>query len=224
MQSKKNPQAAASPSKSPSRPFGKASGLRLHSDSEGVGSVLGSPSKKATTAYELALAEGRALLANPYTHQTIAEDGFAGSLDGGVGGGFVHQASYKAETRDDSATGLGGGLVGGKLSKSRTGYTPPKYGVGDAAGNYRKERMIVHKARPEAQFGAPPPFGVDPVTMPQTRNRFATSASSLGGATKDRIIDYVSLPEGAGAPAPASTSIVAAGQRPLVAGKQRGGR
>ena len=113
-----------------------------------------------------------------------------------------------------------GGL---KTTKSRTGYTPPKYGVGDAAGNYRKERMIVHKARPEAQFGAPPPFGVDPVTAGQTRNRFATSASSIGGATKDRIIDYTMLPEGAGAPAPASTSIVAAGQRPLVQGKERGG-
>lgn len=222
MQSKKNPQAAVSPSKSPSRPFGKASGLRLHSDSEGVASVLGSPSKRASTAYELALAEGRALLASPYTHQTIAEDGFGGGLDGGVGSSFVHQASYK-ETTDDSATGLGGGVMAGKATKSRSGYTPPKYGVGDAAGNYRKERMIVHKARPEAQFGAPPPFGVDGVTMAATRNRFATSAATIGGAKKDRIIDYSVLPEGAGQPGPASSALVAAGQRPLVAGKSRGG-
>jgi len=83
--------------------------------------------------------------------------------------------------------------------------------------------MIVHKSRPEAQFGAPPPFGVDPVTGGATVNRFATSASTIGGAKKDRIIDYTSLPPGAGAPTPASTSLVAAGARPLVAGKQRGG-
>merc|ERR550514_1809701 len=94
MQSKKNPQAAAEPAKSASRPFGKASGLRLHSDSEGVASVLGSPSKKATTAYELALAEGRALLANPYTHQSVAEDGFAGGLDGGVSTVKLHTDMY----------------------------------------------------------------------------------------------------------------------------------
>merc|ERR1719183_90696 len=100
MQSKKNPQAAASPSKSPSRPFGKASGLRLHSDSEGVASVLGSPSKRASTAYELALAEGRALLASPYTHQTAAEDGFAGGLDGGIGAVQLHTDMYKPEGTD----------------------------------------------------------------------------------------------------------------------------
>jgi len=224
MQSKKNPQAGATPGVKASRPFGKASGLRMHADSEGVASVLGSPSKRASTAYELALAEGRALLASPYTHQTTAEDGFAGGLDGGVGTAHLYTADFRAETSDDYATGLGGGVAGGKISKSRTGYTPPKYGVGDSAGNYRKERMIVHKARPEAQFGAPPPFGVDPVTMGATVNRFATSAATIGGAKKDRIIDYTTLPPGAGAPTPASTSLVAAGQRPLVQGKERGGR
>merc|ERR1719473_846993 len=117
MQSKANPQARATPTKSASRPFGKASGLRVHSDSEGVASVLGSPSKKATTAYELALAEGRALLSNPYTHQTEAEDGFAGTLDGGVGGAFIHRDTFK-ETTDDSATGLGGGTGTVKSVKS----------------------------------------------------------------------------------------------------------
>lgn len=214
MQSKKNPQAAATPEKSPSRPFGKASGLRVHSDSEGVGSVLGSPSKKASTAYELALAEGRALLANPYTHTQANEDGFAGGLDGGVGGAQIHQ--YSGPTTVEAAAP--------KPTKSRTGYTPPKYGVGDAAGNFRKERMIVHKSRPEAQFGAPPPFGVDTVTNTATVSRFATSSASIGGAKKERIIDYATLPPGAGAPAPASTAMVAAGQRPLIAGKMRGGQ
>ena len=196
MQSKKNPQASVADPKSPSRPFGKASGLRAHSDSEGIASVLGSPSKKASTAYELALAEGRALLANPYTH-TSGETALA-----------------------DETMGMAGGP---KPTKSRTGYTPPKYGVGDAAGNFRKERMIVHKARPEAQFGAPPPFGVDTVTGTATRNRFATSSSTIGGAKKDRIIDYTVLPPGTGEPAPASTALVAAGQRPLVGGEERGG-
>lgn len=214
MQSKSAPRGGVDP-KSPSRPFGKASGLRQHSDSEGVASVLGSPSKKASTAYELALAEGRALLMNPYTHQSAAEDGFAGGLDGGVSTVKLHTDLYKAETSDDYATGLGGGL-GKALPKSRTGYTPPKYGVGDAAGNYRKERMIVHKARPESNFGAPPPFGVDKVTNNSTNMRFATSASTIGGAKKDRIIDYATLPPGAGGPAPASQAMVAAGQRPLV--------
>ena len=94
--------------------------------------------------------------------------------------------------------------------------------MGDAAGNYRKERRIVHKARPEAQFGAPPPFGVDAVTMPQTVARFATSSSSIGGAKKERIIDYTTLPPGAGAPSPASSALVAAGQRPLIGGQLRG--
>jgi hypothetical protein len=215
MQSKKN---SSSPlhvdPKSPSRPFGKASGLRQHSDSEGVASVLGSPSKSASTAYELALAEGRALLANPYTHTQANEDGFAGSLDGGVHQVKLHTDMYKpAANTDEAATGIVGGM---KVTKARTGYTPPKYGVGDAAGNYRKERMIVHKSRPEAQFGAPPPFGVDSVTMGSTNSRFATSSSTIGGAKKDRIIDYQTLPPGAGAPAPASTMLTAAGQRPLV--------
>jgi len=193
----------------------------LHSDSEGVGSVLGSPAKKASTAYELALAEGRALLASPYTHQTIAEDGFAGGLDGGVSAAYIHKDTSVGPTADELASGMAGGA---KPTKSRTGYTPPKYGVGDAAGNFRKERMIVHKARPEAQFGAPPPFGVDPVTGGATANRFATSAASIGGAKKDRIIDYTTLPPGAGAPAPASTAITPAGQRPLLGGKSRGGQ
>jgi hypothetical protein len=197
MQSKKNPQAVTATEKSPSRPFGKASGLRVHSESEGVASVLGSPSRKATTAYELALAEGRALLSNPYTNG--AEAAPPTTLQGGMPAG------------------------GAKPTKSRTGYTPPKYGVGDAAGNFRKERQIVHKTRPEAQFGAPPPFGVDTVNNTATRNRFATSASSIGGRTKERIIDYSVLPPGAGAPAPASTMLVAAGQRPLIGGKARGG-
>merc|ERR1719440_1697612 len=44
MQSKANPQSKVDPS--PSRPFGKASGLRQHSESDGVSSVLGSPGKK----------------------------------------------------------------------------------------------------------------------------------------------------------------------------------
>lgn len=214
MQSKKNPQAAASPSKSPSRPFGKASGLRLHSDSEGVGSVLGSPSKKASSAYELALAEGRALLASPYTHNAAAEDGFAGSLDGGVAGPYIYQGS----AADSKAVG------GPKPTKSRTGYTPPKYGVGDSAGNFRKERMIVHKPRPESAMGAPPPFGVDPVNNNTVRNRFATSASSIGGAKKESILDYTVLPPGAGDLGPASTAMVAAGQRPFFADKSRGGQ
>ena len=214
MQSKKNPQASVSPGKSPSRPFGKASGLRLHSESEGVASVLGSPSKRASSAYELALAEGRALLASPYTHNAAAEDGFAGSLDGGVAGPYIHQPTAS----DTKAVG------GPKPTKSRTGYTPPKYGVGDAAGNFRKERMIVHKPRPETALGAPPPFGVDPVSNDATRNRFATSASSIGGAKKERIIDYTTLPPGAGEPGPASTALVAAGQRPFFADKARGGQ
>jgi len=172
-----------------SRPFGKASGLRAHSDSEGVGSVLGAPRASRASAYELALAEGRALLANPYTGM---EDG---------GGGEV------------ATLPVGGGP---KPTKSRTGYTPPKYGVGDAAGNFRKERMLVTKSRPEAQFGAPPPFGVDPVHTGATVSRFSTSSSTIGGTKKDRIIDYTSMPPGTGAPAPASTMIVPAGQRPLV--------
>ena len=100
----------------------------------------------------------------------------------------------------------------------------PKYGVGDSAGNYRKERMIVHKPRPESQLGAPPPFGVDPVNNSATRNRFATSASSIGGAKKESILDYTVLPPGAGDPGPASTAMVAAGQRPFFADKQRGGQ
>ena len=62
MRSKKNPHAAGADMFPESRPFGKASGLRAHSDSDGVASVLGSPSKKAASAYEMALAEGRALL------------------------------------------------------------------------------------------------------------------------------------------------------------------
>jgi len=188
-----------------SRPFGKASGLRAHSDSDGVSSVLGAPAKRASTAYELALAEGRALLSNPYTQMN--EDGFAGSLDGGVAQVQFHQSSAP------TTLAVGGGP---KPTKARTGYTPPKYGLGDAAGNFRKERMIVHKSRPEAQFGAPPPFGVDPVNTSATGSRFSTSAATIGGSKRDRIIDYTSLPPGTGAPAPASTSIVAAGQRPLV--------
>jgi len=182
-----------------------------------VASVLGSPSKRATSAYELALAEGRALLESPYT--SAVEDGFGGGLSGGVSAPTIFQPAYQSSL-DDSTMGLSGGP---KVTKSRTGYTPPKYGVGDSAGNYRKERMIVHKARPEAQFGAPPPFGVDTVTMNATVARFATSASTIGGKEKDRVIDYVMLPPGANEPTPPSTSLVAAGQRPLVAGKQRGG-
>ena len=185
MQPKKNPQTAASktPGVKEARPFGKASGLRAHSDSEGVASVLGSPVKKASSAYEMALTEGRALLADPYTHTSAAEDGFAGSLSGGVGGAKLFTASYKAATLDDSTTGLEGGVAAGKMTKSRTGYVPPKYGVGDSAGNYRKERMIVHKARPETALGAPPPFGVDPVTNPSTQARFSTSAAGIGGTS-----------------------------------------
>jgi len=215
MQSKKNPQTAST-GKSPARPFGKASGLRMHSDSEGVASVLGSPQKKPTSAYEMALAEGRALLTNPYTHQTAAEDGFAGGLDGGVGTVKLHTTQFKAETTDDYATGLAGGVAAGKMTKSRTGYVPPKYGVGDAAGNFRKERMIVHKARPEAQFGAPPPFGVDAVAPVATQQRFSTSSATIGGNKQERIIDYQVRDEPPKVGAPAAMAITAAGQRPKV--------
>merc|ERR550537_1506247 len=118
MQSKKSPQASMQAEKaSPARPFGKASGLRLHSDSDGVASVLGSPVKKPTSAYEMALAEGRALLTNPYTHQTAAEDGFAGGLDGGVGTVKLHTSEYKGNSLDDDTVGLAAGV---KVTKSRT--------------------------------------------------------------------------------------------------------
>jgi len=221
MQSKKSPTAAmAAEKKSPARPFGKASGLRMHSDSEGVASVLGSPVKKPTSAYEMALAEGRALLTNPYTHQTAAEDGFAGGLDGGIGAVKLHTSEYKAASLDDSTTGLAGGVAAGKMTKSRTGYVPPKYGVGDAAGNFRKERMIVHKPRPEAQFGAPPPFGVDGVTGGATQMRFSTSSAGIGGNKQERIIDYQVREEPPKVGSPNAMAIVAAGQRPKVQGKR----
>jgi len=213
MQSKKT---GGDDKKSAARPFGKASGLRHMTDSEGVASVLGSPKKVVASAYELALAEGRALLTNPYTHQTAAEDGFAGGLDGGVSMAKLHTSEYAAPTLDDATTGLAGGVAAGKMTKSRTGYTPPKYGVGDAAGNFRKERMIVHKSRPEAQFGAPPPFGVDGVIPQSTQARFSTSSSTIGGNKQERVIDYQvrEVPPRVGAPA--ANAIVAAGQRPLV--------
>merc|ERR1719231_217246 len=108
---------------------------------------------------------------------------------------------------DDTTTGMAGGP---KPTKSRTGYTPPKYGVGDAAGNYRKERMIVHKARPEAQFGAPPPFGVDPVIKTSTQARFSTSSATIGGNKQERIIDYQVREEPPQVGAPAANAIVAA--------------
>ena len=86
----------------------QASGLRAHTDSDGVGSVLGSPAKKpAGSAYELALAEGRALLQNPYT-----------SADGAAEPATLDMVSG-----------------GPKPTKSRTGYTPPKYGVGDVVSH-----------------------------------------------------------------------------------------
>ena len=217
MQTKKSAATAASgPGMKEARPFGKASGLRSQSDSEGVASVLGSPKKQPSTAYELALAEGRALLTNPYTHQSAVEDGFGGGLDGGLGGPKLYTSEDRAATLDDTTTGLDGGVAAGKMTKSRTGYTPPKYGVGDAAGNYRKERMLVHKSRPEAQFGAPPPFGVDPVIPQATQARFSISSATIGGNKQERIIDYQVRDEPPRLGAPAANAIVAAGQRPLI--------
>jgi len=216
MQSKKTQSPAGSPGKGQARPFGKASGLRHMSDSEGIASVLGSPKKNPSNAYEMALSEGRALLTNPYTHQTAVEDGFAGGLDGGVGAAKLYTNEFKQNTMDDDTTGLAGGVAAGKMTKSRTGYQPPKYGVGDAAGNYRKERMIVHKSRPEAQFGAPPPFGVDAVHVPSTQARFSTSSATIGGNKQERIIDYQVRETPPQVGAPAANAIVPAGQRPKI--------
>jgi len=202
---------ASDKSKDKARPFGKASGLRHMSDSEGVGSVLGSPKQQVGSAYEMALAEGRALLNNPYT--AGAEEGFGGALDGGLAGFQPMRDDRAQASLDDATLGLQAGVA---VSKSRTGYTPPKYGVGDAAGNYRKERAIVHKSRPEAQFGAPPPFGVDHVQPVSTQARFSTSSSTIGGNKQERVIDYQIRDEPPRVGAPAANAIVAAGARPKV--------
>lgn len=184
------------------RSFGKPSGLKMHSDSEGVASVLGSPSKRPTGggggAYEAALAEGRAMLGTPYT------------------------ASGSPKTSPTGSPGSGGKI-------NRGGYQAPKYGMGDAAGNFRKERSMNKPNNSQASdtnsahniFGAPPPFGVDAVTSHSTNTRFATSSSSIGGRTKDRITDYTTSASAVGAAPPTPTAMVltgppAAGQRPKV--------
>ncbi|KAL1523798.1 hypothetical protein AB1Y20_018721 [Prymnesium parvum] len=168
------------------RPFGKPSGLTYQGDSCGVASVL---NQSSSAAYEEALAEGRAMLATPYTGAP-------------------------------SAVGAASGL---KVDPGRTQCVAPKYGEGDAAGNFRKEpRHLVNKPRPENNFGQKSPFGVD---VAESSSRFMTSSSSIGSLKKERL-DVV---PGAGqqqyaAPSRVQTAIVAtssnvfpaAGQRPKI--------
>ena len=77
------------------------------------------------------------------------------------------------------------------------------------ANPYMKDPLLVHRLL---------------VSLQLHTCRVAQCNRSIGGAKKDRIIDYTTLPPGAGAPAPASTAITAAGQRPLLGGKSRGGQ
>jgi len=118
----------------------------------------------------------------------------------------------------DNKSGTASGL---KVDKSRTQYVGPAYGEGDSAGNFRKEsRPLVNKPRPEGKFGDKSPFGVDPVTPATTNARFSTSANSVGGNKKDRIVPYAVVEEHP-LPTKAATAIVpmgvpAAGQRPKV--------
>jgi len=118
----------------------------------------------------------------------------------------------------DNKSGTASGL---KVDKSRTQYVGPAYGEGDSAGNFRKEsRPLVNKPRPEGKFGDKSPFGVDPFTPATTNARFSTSANSVGGNKKDRIVPYAVVEEHP-LPTKAATAIVpmgvpAAGQRPKV--------
>jgi len=115
-----------------------------------------------------------------------------------------------------SRSGTASGL---KVDKSRTAYVDP-YGSGDAAGNYRKQsRPLVNKPRPEGKFGEKSPFGVDPVNQNATLSRFTTSANSVGGNKKDRIVPYAmveSRPSDSVISKAASGALVAAGQRPKI--------
>jgi len=114
--------------------------------------------------------------------------------------------------------------TGINVSPSRTGYDDPSDGIvngvaieNDSAGNYRKEsKPLVSKPRPEGKFGASSPFGVDPVNMGTTNSRFTTSAASIGGTKKDRVLPFAIVER---PPAPTG-AIVSAGQRPKVAGRR----
>jgi len=137
------------------------------------------------SAYEQALAEGRSLLSTPYT--------------------------------DDSSSPT---LA---VAPNRTGYDDPSDGFvngvaidGDSAGNYRKEsRPLVSKPRPEGKFGAGSPFGVDPVNMATTNSRFTTSAASIGGTKRDRVLPFAVVEKPASASAQ-TAMVLAAGQRPKI--------
>jgi len=100
---------------------------------------------------------------------------------------------------------------------NRVAYAP----ADDAAGNYHKgERPLVSKPRPEGKFGAASPFGVDPINTAATNSRFMTSASSVGGVKKDRVLSYAVV-EKSSSPAASKGAIVpAAGQRPKVPGRR----
>lgn len=108
------------------------------------------------------------------------------------------------------------------MDKTRTEYIDPSGMVTDAAGNYRKQkRPLVSKPRPEGKFGQNAPFGTDPVNPAATHSRFTTSATSVGGNKKDRIVPYAVI-ESFTSSIPASTTAIvpsgvqAAGQRPKI--------
>ena len=70
------------------------------------------------------------------------QDGFGVEQDVQLGRKLLAEAAKAdvttpaMDTAVVAATVAAGGVAAGKMSKSRTGYVPPKYGVGDAAGNY----------------------------------------------------------------------------------------
>ena len=109
-----------------------------------------------------------------------------------------------------------GGVLGPGAPPGRPAPLHAAAEAGDRAGNFRKTPVQPQaKPRPEAKFGAPPPFGVDSVTAQATNSRFTTASSSIGSKSQSRYLGYASPAQpGAGAGPAATTAIVAAGQRP----------
>lgn len=199
MQSKarnSSPARAASPSSPAARGYGKPSGVAAHSASSGVASALGRPASQVGSA-------------SPKTpsQSTGAPDAYERALSQG-------REMLESPYTGGSPASRQGSIV--MQQKSRTGTWSPGMGASDAAGGYRRSpAQLVSKPRPEAKYGAPPPFGVDNLSSGSTNSRFTTSASFVGSQKRDQIMPYaVAAPPARSAPS--STALVAAGQRPKV--------
>jgi len=160
-----------SPNSPGGRPFGRASGLKEHTESSGVASALNQPLIPTATAYEQALAQGRELLATAYTAQ---------DMDDGPG---TASGLYVDKSRTEYLEPLAGGDAAGNYRKeSKPLVSKPRpegkfgdkspYGVdpinyastnsrfstsSSSVGGIKKDRIVPYAVVDQSYYQAPKP-------------------------------------------------------------------